>query len=108
MMVHSLPASIRRVRILQTDSKLYNPDYYRSDPPVVLPLLEAFTFTWLRPSADLESQVLADAEADALAEMQQVVKSIVTAPQCTFEFLRSTKSPEDALADALAALNLDL
>lgn len=106
-MVQSLPASIRGAHVLQQDLKLDNPDYYRSDPPIVLPLLEAFTFTWLRP-ADRESHVLADADSDALVEVQQAVKSIMTAPQCTFKFLRSTMSPKDALADALATLELDL
>jgi hypothetical protein len=47
-------------------------------------------------------------DADALTQVQQAVKSFINAPQCTFKFLRSDRSPEDALADALAALKLDM
>lgn len=100
-----LPMTIRRVHVLQQDV-YYNKYTYGAS--VVLPRLESFTFTWLLPPTDSGPQLLAGDNLDTFADLRRDVKSIANAPQCTFKFLRSTRSPEDALADALAALNLDL
>ena len=98
-----LPTTMRRVYLLQQEIRI---DEARRNNSIVLPRLESFTSTWLQP--DRESHRLADADSDALAELPQAVESITDAPQCTFKYLRSTQSPEDALADALAALEMDL
>ena len=55
---------------------------------------------------DEEDPGSAEDDAEALADLKQAVSLLVDAPQCTFRYLRSTKSPEDELADALAALEL--
>lgn len=91
--------------VLQQDIHLRENPYGAS---VVLPGLESFTFTWLLPPTNSGPQLLAHDDLDTFADLQRDVKSVVNAPQCTFTFLRSTTSPEDALADALAALELDL
>lgn len=101
----ALPTTIRRVHSLQQDVHFNTYSYGAS---VVLPRLESFTFTWLLPPTDSGPQILAGDDLDALADLQQVVESMVDAPQCTFKYLHSVKSPEDAFADALAALKLDL
>lgn len=100
--VYSLPASIRHVHILQ-HAFHDNVDHYRHYPWRVLPQLESFTFELLLPSTGTP----ADNDRDALAQLQQAVESILDAPRCTFKNVRSTKSPEGALADALAKLGLD-
>ena len=80
----------------------------RSIAPHVLPHLESFTYTLL-PSSETPADEGNDGPgANKLAEVQQVVASGIVAPKCTFKFLRSTRSPEDAAAEALAALKLDL
>lgn len=101
--VYSLPASIRRVHILQHDLKVENSDF---DVPNDLHRLESFTFTWLAPAVKRWPWTSEDPAADPLGDLQRAIESTIVAPECTFRYLRSTKSPEDALADALAAFNL--
>ena len=96
----SLPTTVRCVHVL--DGYIYINDDL-PDAPVVLPHLESFTFTLL-----LLKATPADAGLDALAGLQHAVELSVVAPRCTFKYLRSTKAPEDALADAMADLGLDL
>ena len=105
--VDSLPTSVRHVHILQHNIYTGNIDVDHSAHPRVLPHLESFTYTLL--SDESEPQTHADDGPDrgALAKVQQAVESTLDAPQCTFKYLRSTESPEDALADALAAFGLD-
>jgi hypothetical protein len=99
--IETLPSTIRRVHILLHEIHVHN-------SRVDLPHLEFFTFTWLQRSAENGPQTSADDNLDALEDLRRAVNSIVNAPQCTFKYLRSTESPEDALADALAALKMDL
>jgi hypothetical protein len=101
----SMPRTVRSVHVL--DGYIYT-DNDLSDAPVVLPHLESFTFTWLPSSANSGSPTPATEvpNPDALAELQHIVESVVDAPQCTFKYLRSTKSRDEALADALAAFDL--
>lgn len=95
-----LPPSIRIVHILQHSINVGN---YDRDIANVLPRLQSFTFELLLSSTGSP----ADDGRDALAEVQRAVESTIVAPQCTFKYLRSTKSPGGALADALAELGLD-
>ena len=105
-MLANLPTTIRRVHVLE--HRVYG-IHDPLDARHVLPHLESFTYTLLC-SEGSEPQTHADdgPDADALAEVQQLLESSLDAPQCTFKYLRSTKSPEDALADAVAAFKLDL
>lgn len=100
-LVKILPASIRRVHLLQ--HVLYI-DEDRPDNPRDLLHLESFTFTWLVPAAQCPAP--AQEDSDLLVDLQRVVDANIVAPQCTFKYRRSTKSPESALADAVAAFNL--
>jgi hypothetical protein len=43
--------------------------------------------------------------SDSLPLLQRVIKSNIVAPQCTFKYLQSAKSPAEALVDALADFN---
>lgn len=74
-----------------------------------LPHLESFTFTLFQPSTNSESQTSADDDLASftLAKLQQAVESMMDAPQCTFKYLQTMKSPKEALADALTGLGLD-
>ena len=105
-LITALPTTIRRVHILEHNFEI---DEHRSHAPRVLPHLESFTYTLLS-SGDSAPQTPEDVgpDRDPLAEVRQAVESILAAPQCTFKYLRSTRSPEDALADAVAELGLDL
>ncbi|GAA5982762.1 hypothetical protein JCM10908_006775 [Rhodotorula pacifica] len=98
----ALPPSIRRVEILQSDIDRFVKilAMFRAWK-TTLPNLESFTFTWLRSDA-----VDAQEQAADLAKVRKAVESILDAPMCTFDFARSTKSPQDALGDAVTALNL--
>ncbi|GAA5954001.1 hypothetical protein JCM8115_003280 [Rhodotorula mucilaginosa] len=102
----ALPTPIRRVHILEHNVE-FGGERYSSQH--VLPHLESFTYTSLS-SGESAPQTPEDDGPDqnALAEVQQAVESILDAPQCAFKDVRSTQSPEDALADALATLELDL
>lgn len=98
----ALPTTMRRVHIMEHNS------YLEEVPPNtrrVLPHLESFTFT-LPPGRVPQTPEDDDPEQADLAEVQQVVESIIDAPQCTFKYVRSTESPEKALANALASLKL--
>jgi hypothetical protein len=92
------------VHILEHNFKI---SVNQSDPPRVLPHLESFLYTslssWVRAS-----RMPADDEpdADALADVQQAIESIIAAPRCTFKYVQSTESPEEALASALATFKL--
>ena len=107
--IYSLRPSIRSVHILQYDIDIDNIDMDHPGVRSLLPRLESFTFTLFQPSANSESETSAGDHLDSnmLVKLQQVVESMVDAPQCTFKFLQTTKSPEEALADALAELGLD-
>jgi hypothetical protein len=102
--LNALPTPIRRVHILEHNFKI---SVNQSDPPRVLPHLESFLYTslssWVRAS-----RMPADDEpdADALADVQQAIESIIAAPRCTFKYVQSTESPEEALASALATFKL--
>ena len=98
-----LPASIRRVHLLL---HIFDVQEDQTDSPRDLPRLESFTFTWLVPAGHIEYRAPAQEDSDSLTDLQRVIKANVVAPQCTFKYLRSTKSPESALADAVAAFNL--
>ncbi|GAA5982759.1 hypothetical protein JCM10908_006774 [Rhodotorula pacifica] len=101
--VAGLPRSLRHFHILQSDIE-YIVDTcatFNASKPTTLPNLESFTFTWLRSDA-----IDAQEQAADLAKVRKAVESIIDAPMCTFDFARSTKSPQDALDDALTALNL--
>ena len=102
-MIVALPSIIRHVHVLERE---FDIDDDRPDVPNVLPHLESFTFTWLLPSTENGPRALADDDPDALVELQRTVESAVIAPKCTFKYLRSTKSPDDALADAVADFKL--
>ena len=104
----ALPTSLGRVHIIE---HYFYEEHNPLDARHALPHLQSFTYTLLSSG---ESALWTPADdgndnpdADALAEVQQAVESIVDAPQCTFKFLCSTE-PEDALAGALAALKLDM
>lgn len=104
-MMTALPTTIRRIQILQHDIDIDD------DPPAVpnvLSRLDSFTFVWLKSSPDSESEPSASdvSYCDALANLKQTVESTIVAPRCIFKYLQTTKSPEDALADALAELGL--
>jgi hypothetical protein len=78
-------------------------------PPLVKPRLVDHEAAVLSCSRFLAYQAtrLGMASYDAIASAQAreaIVESLFDAPQCTFKFLRSDRSPGDALADALAAL----
>lgn len=96
----ALPTTIRHVHVLE-------PCFFREHNPPdarhVLPHLESFTYTLLS-SRDAPAHVGPD--EDDLAEVQQAVELIIDAPQCAFKYVRSTESPEEALANALASLKL--
>lgn len=102
-----LPTPIRRVHILERNFRI---SVTRSDPPRNLPQLESFTYTSLssRSSWARASRMPTDDDPDAaaLADVQHAIESIISAPQCTFKYVRSTTSPEEALANALATLDL--
>ena len=98
-----LPVSIQSVHLLQ---HTFYVEEHQPDLPHHLPRLETFTFTWLVPVADSEYRAFGQAASDSLPHLQRVIKSNIVAPQCTFKYLRSTKSPESLLADALTAFNL--
>ncbi|GAA5971699.1 hypothetical protein JCM8115_002188 [Rhodotorula mucilaginosa] len=99
----ALPTSLRHVHILERE---FDIAVGRPNATHMLPHLESFTYTSLSSRKKVPADNAPD--ADALAQVQQAVKSFINAPQCTFKCLHSTKSPEDALADALAALKLHL
>lgn len=98
-----LPASIQRVHLLHHN--FYNPEE-QADIPYGLPQLESFTLTWLVPAAASEPTMQADPDSDLLPDLQRRIESAVIAPKCTFKYLRSTKSPDEALADAVADFKL--
>ena len=102
-LITALPTTIWHVHILEHDSKI---NEGRPNAPHVLPHLDSFTYTLI--SRESEPQTRADdgPDREALAKVQQVVEAIIDAPQCTFKYVQSTRSPEDAMADALAALQL--
>lgn len=107
-MLVALPTPIRRVHILEHKFEI---DEDRPNARLVLPHLESFTYTLLFSEQRESLQTSADdgndaPGADHLVEVHQVVESSIDAPLCAFNFLRSTKSPEEALADALATCNL--
>ena len=102
----SLPTTIRRVHVLE-DS--FYSEQELLDAPHALLHLESFTYTLLSAGESApETRADDGPDRDALAEVQQLVESILDAPQCTFKFRRSTMSPEAALAESLAILRLDL
>lgn len=107
--IFNLPSFIRRVHILQHYIHIDNIDVDHPGVRRRLPHLESFTFTLFQTSANSESQTSAgnDLASNTPAELQQAVESLVDAPQCTFKYLQTTKSPEEALADALAESGLD-
>ncbi|KWU45290.1 hypothetical protein RHOSPDRAFT_33236 [Rhodotorula sp. JG-1b] len=98
------PASLRHVHILEHSIKTL---WAQIDARHVLPHLESFTYTLLF-SGESEPQAGADdgSERHELVDLQQAVESIIDAPHCSFKYVRSIRSPEDALADALAAVKL--
>lgn len=98
------PASLRHVHILEHS---INISWAQIDARHVLPHLESFTYTLLF-SGESEPQARANdgSERHELVDLQQAVESIIDAPHCTFKYVRSIRSPEDALADALAAFKL--
>ena len=98
------PASLRHVHILEHSIKI---SWAQIDARHVLPHLESFTYTLLF-SGESEPQAGADdgSERHELVNLQQAVESIIDAPHCSFKYVRSIRSPEDALADALAAVKL--
>ena len=95
----TLPPSIQIVHISQHNVNVGNDDRRIVN---ILPHLESFTFELLLPSVGSP----ANDGRDVLAEVQRAVESTIVAPQCTFKYARSTKSPEDALADAMAELGI--
>ena len=103
-LMRMLPASIRHVHFLQ--QTFYVVEVSPDDPPRRFPYLESFTFTWRVPAAHIEYRAPDQEDSDSLTDLQRVIESNIVAPQCTFKYLRSTKSPESLLADALAAFNL--
>ena len=98
-----LPPSARHIHILQDNCEITQEDLAAA---ATFPALESLTFTWLQPDAAGESGSLAAEVADPLLDLRRFVESSVVAPQCTFKYLRSSKSSEDALADAMADLGL--
>jgi hypothetical protein len=102
-LVATLPASIRRVHVLQ-HTFFIDIDEDQPDNPHELPHLESFTFTFTVPVA--RASGLALAASDSIHHLQRVIESNIVAPQCTFKYLRSRSSPESLLPDALAAFNL--
>lgn len=101
----ALPTPIRHVHIIEHNFKIYED---QPDAQHVLPHLESFTYTLLSDESELQTHAGDGPDRDALAKAQQAIGSMLHAPQCTFKYQCSTESPEDALADALAALDLDL
>lgn len=103
--VENLPASIRHVHILHDEVDLDDVGipYPAPDARLVLSRLESFTFTLL---PDKEDPGTAEDDAEALADLKQAVSLLIDAPRCRFRYLRSTKSPEDELADAMADFGL--
>ena len=93
-----LPVSIQRVHLLQHTFYI---EENQPDDPHDLPHLESFTFTWIADRTPAEE------DSDSLTHLRRAIESNIVAPQCTFKYLRSTKSPASALADALAELGLD-
>ena len=99
-----LPTSVRHIHTLQSDFNFFQEDRASA---TTLPALESLTFTWLQPDTTDESGGPAAEDADPLSNLRRFVEATVVAPLCTFKYLRSTKAPEDALADAMADLGLD-
>lgn len=102
--LNNLPTSVRGVHILERN---YRNSVNQRDPPRVLPHLDSFTYTLLPGRAPQTPEDDGPAQ-DALAEVQQAVESIIVAPRCTFKYVRWMESPEEALANALAAFKLQL
>lgn len=98
-----LPTSGRHIHILQSDL-----DVSSTEPAstATFPALESLTFTWLQPDTTDESGSPAADDADPLSDLRKFVEATIVVPRCTFKYLRSTESPEDALADAMADLEL--
>ena len=108
--IAALSPSIRRVHVLQHGIDINDK---QCSLPKVLPRLRFFAFTLLPPPEEYSaSQTPTDHELDPLFAVRQQVEAFIVAPLCTFKYIRSTKSPEDALADAradaMADLGLDL
>lgn len=98
-----LTPSARHVHFLQSDFEDVQDE---TAPAATFPALESLTLTWLQSDAGERGNPAADV-ADPLHDLRNFVEATIVAPQCTFKYLRSTKAPEDALADAMAALGLD-
>lgn len=98
-----LPTSLQHIHILQ--SSYEDMQRHPAAPAVIFPALESLTITWLQ--ADISD--LGDPAAhvpDPLPHLRRLVEASVIAPHCTFKYLRSTATEEDALADAMADLGL--
>ncbi|GAA5982784.1 hypothetical protein JCM10908_006787 [Rhodotorula pacifica] len=101
-----LPTRIRHIHALHSDVVLPDPDWTTMvKAAITLPNLETFTFTWITSKTD-NAQDQSAGDTDPLAKLRKAVESALKAPKCTFDFSRSTKSPQDALAAAIAALDL--
>ncbi|KWU46613.1 hypothetical protein RHOSPDRAFT_31427 [Rhodotorula sp. JG-1b] len=101
-----LPASIRHVHFLQ--QTFYVVEVSPDDPPRRFPYLESFTFTWRVPAAHIEYRAPDQEDSDSLTDLQRVIESNIVAPQCTFKYLRSTKSPESRRASPPSSLEAEL
>ena len=101
----ALQTPIRHVHIIEHNFKIYED---QPNAQHVLPHLQSFTYKLLSDESESQTHAGDGPDRDALAKVQQAVESILHAPQCTFKYQCSTESPEDALANALAALDLDL
>lgn len=97
-----LTPSARHVHILQSDFEDIRDE---TAPAATFPALESLTFTWLQSDAGERGNPAADV-ADPLHDLRKFVEATIVAPQCTFKYVRSTKSSEEALADAMAELGL--
>lgn len=75
-------------------------------PAAAFPALESLSVTWLQPDTDKSAGDPAEHATDPLLDLRTFVEASVVAPLCTFKYLRSTATEEDALADAMADLGL--
>lgn len=102
-MLDALPTTIRSVHILECT---FDGDDHPG-APIVLPHLESLVFTSFGPSTGSGVQKPANDDAYSLHSLQQLIESFVVAPHGSLKYLRSTKSPEEALAAALAELGFE-
>lgn len=98
-----LPTSLRHIHILQ--SSYENMRRHPGAPATTFPALESLTITWLQADTG-ESGNAAAYVPDPLPDLRRLVEASVVAPRCTFKYLRSTATEEDAMADAMADLGL--